>query len=333
MIHVFVAHTPLHMLFVERLIADLELEHDSVKVFYEGSVPQGFPFPVTVLPGYTGYRAGRQIAQENSSLILKDISSHSGPVTLYCSDLKWTTNNAIYAGLQKVHRKNTILFPDGLGSYLPRQDWWRLGVASAVKTGLGLVRMGPRYQALRGDHFGMDGRYVQGVYGPHAERLNGNATKLELPMKNSDSGQPSDPKGGLLFLGVPLDEHRFSRSQAEEIVSRAAKQAVALNVFPSAPVYKSHHFEEKWIADYFEANGFRISADKRAAELVVADQGITRLVGYYSSALALAPAVAPHDCQAFSVGFEDVAAGYMNRADRDRLKKIMNDFGVEFIDE
>lgn len=333
MIHLFVAHTPLHLLFVESLVAQLDLQEQQVIVYYEGEVPEGNALPVCQLPGYSDYRTGVAHSSKNADTILRNTYRDAANVTFYCSDLKWLTNNAIYFGLKKRDRHQTVLFPDGLGSYLPRKDWARLQAASAAKMGLGLLGRGPKYRPLFGDHFGMDARYVSKTYGPKSHLLNGNAPKHELLMTTSASKQHTNDGAELLFLGVPMDEHRFPRTTAEEIVCCSAKKALALCETGVPPVYKPHHFEAPWVSQVFAENGFVISTDRRAAEIVVSELAIAKLVGYYSSALALAPAVSPYPCQPYSVSFESVAAGYMNQADAARLKKILVDFGVDFIDE
>lgn len=333
MIHLFVAHTPLHLLFVESLVAHLDLQEKQVVVYYEGVVPEGNALPVHQLSGYSDYRTGIECSRKNATTILRNAYRDTEHVTFYCSDLKWLTNNAIYFGLKKEDRNRTVLFPDGLGSYLPRKDWVRLQAASAAKAGLGLLGRGPKYRPLFGDHFGMDARYVSRVYGPKSHLLNGNAPKHELPMTTPASQQPKSEGPELLFLGVPMDEHRFSKATAEEIVCTSAKKALALCESGVSPIYKPHHFESPWISGIFVENGFAVSSDRRAAEVVVSELAVPKLVGYYSSALALAPAVSPYPCQPYSVSFEPVSAGFMNETDAARLKKILVDFGVDFIDE
>lgn len=333
MIHLFVAHTPLHLLFVEKLIAHLDLQQRQVAVYYEGQVPAGSAVEARELPGYADYRTVVERSTENATTILRDVYRETDCVTLYCSDLKWLTNNAVYFGMKKADRRQTILFPDGLGSYLPRNDWVRLQAASLAKAGLGLLGRGPKYRPLIGDHFGMDARYVSRVYGPKSHLLNGNAPKQELPMAGPGQKEPKFTGAELLFLGVPMDEHRFPKATAEEIVCGSAKKALSLCETESQPIYKPHHFESPWISELFVENGFVVSADRRAAEIVVSELAVPKLVGYYSSALALAPAVSSNPCRPYSVSFDPVAAGYMNDKDAARLKKILADFGVDFIDE
>lgn len=333
--HVALSHTPFHLLQLGLLAPELVARGDQVVVFHEGPVPADIPglegVEIVALPGFTGYRDGRRVAASNARAVTSHPLWSATEATLYCSDLKWLTNNLVYFALdRRVRTAHTVLFTDGLGSYLSRDDAMRTIVTSTSKAVLGAVGYGPRHRPLRGHHFGLDRRHARQVVGFESRRIVGDIDKRDLPLPRRTDAGPAAP-GPSLVVGVPLDDHRYSRDEADRIIDTMAGTAAGLSHSGHPRWYKPHHFEAAWIAPRYLEHGFTLLEDRRPAEMLVRELGVTRLFGTYSSVLAFGPRFATAGCDAYSVCFEEFAKGYLNARDQVELRGLLVDFGVTFL--
>lgn len=332
--HLALSHTPFHLLQLGLLAEELAMTGQGLVVFHEGALPADLPGlrreHVIPLAGYTGYRDGRNVAADNARMVFEHPAWSPGSMTLYCSDLKWLTNNLVYFALGARERaRRTVLFTDGLGSYLHRDDFLRTRLASASKALLGLTGYGPRHRPVMGHHFGLDRRHAALVRGFHSRLIVGDIDKRDLPLPPPPpAGTP--PPGPSLVIGVPLDAHRYTVDQATHIIDMMAGRAAALSHPGHARWYKPHHFEDASIAACYHELGFEILTDRRPAEILVRELGISRLFGTYSSVLAFGPLFSIHGCEAYSVAYEEFARGYLNAADSRQLRQLLLGFGVIF---
>lgn len=336
--HIAVSHTPFHLLQLGILAQRLAENAEHLAIFHEGEIPMQIPglqlATVHKLPGYTGWRSGRRLAMRNAAVVTSHLAWRLDSTLLYLSDLKWPTNNLVYFARPRLERaRRTRLFTDGLGSYLPRDDVLRTSVTSAVKMGAGVIGAGPRHHPLRGNHFGLSRRYARAVYGFYADQIMGDLDKVTL-VPQCDVVTPeisASEAGSSLILGSPLDEQRFDRSQAIEIVEEVVRAAKMHTPPKTAILYKPHHFEGPLIAQHYARLGIEPITDPRPAELVVRALRVRRLFGTYSSALAFAPAFATSECVSFSAAFVPFAKGYLNVSDREALRVVLTGFGVRFV--
>lgn len=328
--HVALSHTPFHLLQLGLITAALP-DGDSMVIFHEGrptDVPGLDSATLIELPGFPGYGAGRRLAAANAEVVLAHSAWNARDTVLHASDLKWLTNNLVYfARARAVRRQQTVLFTDGLGSYLERRDGARTIATSSAKAVLGWVRYGPRHRPLPRNHFGLDKKYAAAVHGFNASLIIGDIPKLGLSIPHAASSSSLNDSG--LVVGVPLDAHRFTPDKAHTIVERMARAARAHASGDLA--YKPHHFEEPWVGERYRDLGFELVTDPRPAELLIRERAFRHVFGTYSSTLAFGPQYAVADCSAYSVCFEEFADGYLNQRDRSALRELLLGFGVTFL--
>ncbi len=333
--HFFVCHTPFQRLLAQQYCR-LQLDsHAKYFIFYEDAKcnsPQHYE-DALVLPGYDGFFSAKGKAEFNVDLISHTIleKSTAGKYYVYLSDLRWTTNNYLYFRTNIASPNNTIMFVDGLGSYLDRKDPIKtLGYSCAKQLFSVLTGAKFRYSPFTGNYFGYDKCRALKVIGPRAQLIQGTLEKEDFSIVNLTPIEKFEAgKEKLLFLGQPLVNRCCSETTAEKIALKAISKISNLGQFEK--YYKPHHFESNTIKELFYQRGFTPIETESCVEELIAHESYQNIVSYFSSGLAFSKLILGTQVKCYSVCFEDVAPLVFRKKEQYELNSLLRDFDIAFL--